>query len=100
MSDMKNEHVVPRGREWAVRREGGEKVSKLFETQKEAVEYAGNIAAKDDVSTVIHKQNGQFKEVKSGDETQAKTDNMVSESQEVKKAGNLKNTSTETVTQS
>ena len=61
MTKQKNEHVVPRNEGWAVRREGSDKVSKLFDTQSEAMDYAGRIAKNDDVSMVVHKHNGEFK---------------------------------------
>ena len=68
----KNEHVVPRKKAWAVRREGSEKVSKLFITQSEAMDYAGRIAKKDDVSMVVHKHNGEFKNFTHGYEIHIK----------------------------
>lgn len=63
----RNEHVVPRDSKnptkvgWAVRREGSEKVSKLFDTQHEAMIYAGGIAKRDNAVMVVHKHNGEFK---------------------------------------
>jgi len=72
MIKQKNEHVVPRKKGWAVRREGSEKVSKLFVTQTEAMNYAGNIAKKDDVSMVVHKHNGEFKNFRHGYEIHIK----------------------------
>ncbi len=72
MARQKNEHVVPKNKKWAVRREGSEKVSKLFETQREAMDYAGNIAKKDDVSMIVHKHNGKFKNFKQGYEIHVK----------------------------
>jgi hypothetical protein len=73
MANQKNEHVVPRNKGWAVRREGSEKVSKLFITQNEAMDYAGKIAKKDDVSMVVHKHNGEFKNFTHGYEIHVKT---------------------------
>lgn len=72
MTKQKDEHVVPRKLGWAVRREGSEKVSKLFVTQKEAMNYAGNIAKKDDVNMVVHKHNGEFKNFTHGYEIHVK----------------------------
>ena len=72
MIKQKNEHVVPRKKGWAVRREGSEKVSKLFITQSEAMNYAGNIAKKDDVNMVVHKHNGEFKNFRHGYEIHVK----------------------------
>jgi hypothetical protein len=72
MTKQKNEHVVPRNHGWAVRREGSEKVSKLFDTQGKAMDYAGRIAKKDDVNMVVHKHNGEFKNFQHGYEIHVK----------------------------
>ena len=77
MSKQKNEHVVPRKRGWAVRREDGKKVSKLFATQGDAMDYAGRIAKKDDVSMVVHKHNGEFKNFRHGYEIHVKVQKVL-----------------------
>ena len=77
MAKQKNEHVVPRKRGWAVRREGSDKVSKLFMTQSEAMNYAGNIAKKDDVNMVVHKHNGEFKTFTHGYEIHVKVQKIL-----------------------
>jgi hypothetical protein len=76
MTKQKNEHVVPRKKGWAVRREGSEKVSKLFVSQSDAMDYAGNIAIKDDVSMVVHKHNGEFKNFRHGYELHVRKQNI------------------------
>ena len=77
MAKQKNEHVVPKNKKWAVRREGSEKASKLFVTQSEAMNYAGNIAKKDDVSMVVHKHNGEFKNFRHGYEIHVKVQKIL-----------------------
>ena len=77
MVKQKNEHVVPRKSGWAVRREGSDKVSKLFITQSEAMDYAGNIAKRDDVSMVVHKHNGEFKNFRHGYEIHVKMNKVM-----------------------
>jgi hypothetical protein len=77
MAKQKNEHVVPRKLGWAVRREGGEKVSKLFATQSEAMNYAGKIAIKDNVSMVVHRHNGEFKNFRHGYEIHVKMNKVL-----------------------
>ena len=72
MIKQKNEHVVPKNKGWAVRREGSEKISKLFISQSEAMDYAGRIAKKDDVNMVVHKHNGEFKNFRHGYEIHIK----------------------------
>ena len=79
MAKQKNEHVVPRKKGWAVRREGSEKVSRLFATQNEAMNYAGNIAKKDDVSMVVHRHNGEFKNFRHGYEIHIKVQKVLPE---------------------
>lgn len=68
MANQKNEHVFPNKGEWKVRREGSRKTSRLFESRKDAMEYAGIIASNEGGSVVSHKHNGQFKEFKYGSE--------------------------------
>lgn len=73
MVNTKNEHVSPKEGGWSVRREGGKKISKLFENKKEAIEYAGIIALNEGGSVVTHKYNGQFKDFKYGNEIYVRT---------------------------
>lgn len=68
MVNTKNEHVFPQEGGWTVKREGSKKISKLFEKRKNAMEYAGIIALNDGGSVVSHKNNGQFKSFKDGNE--------------------------------
>ena len=35
----KNQHIVPHPEGWGVRGEGNEKVTRVFETQREAIDY-------------------------------------------------------------
>ena len=77
MAKQRDEHVVPRNHGWAVRREGSEKVSKLFLTQSEAMNYAGNIAKKDEVNMVVHKHNGEFKNFRHGYEIHIKVQKIL-----------------------
>jgi len=72
MIKHKNKHESSRKKGWAVRREGSEKVSKLFISQSEAMDYAGRIAKKDDVTMVVHKHNGEFKNFTHGYEIHIK----------------------------
>ncbi|AGI23746.1 hypothetical protein H681_09360 [Pseudomonas sp. ATCC 13867] len=58
----KNQHVVPHGDNWAVRGAGNERVTKQFETQREAIDYARNIAVNQQSEVLIHNQQGQIRE--------------------------------------
>jgi len=49
---------------WRVRREGSDKVLKLFDTQKQAIEYAKTVADNQSGSIVIHKVDGKIRKQK------------------------------------
>lgn len=51
---MANQHVVPNNGQWQVKRQGSEKATKNFETQKQAIDYARSIAIKQQSELVIH----------------------------------------------
>src|SRR3954469_19264216 len=54
-------HVVPHEQNWAVRREGNDRVSSTHPTQKEAIEAARELAKeRDDI--VIHRPDGTIRE--------------------------------------
>lgn len=65
--DLKNGtrvyHVVkrPEDNKWAVKYAGGEKVIKLFATQKEAVEYSKKMAKNQDGKMLVHNSKGENK---------------------------------------
>jgi len=54
----KNQHVVPHHRKWGVRGEGNDKVTKITNTQREAIEIAREIAKNQKSEVVIHRSNG------------------------------------------
>lgn len=56
----KNLHVVPNDDGWAARREGSQRVSKTFDTKKEATDWARDQAKKDHVELRIHNKDGQI----------------------------------------
>ncbi|MGY5139521.1 DUF2188 domain-containing protein [Mycoplasmopsis gallinarum] len=58
-------HVTPKGDHWQVKGAGNLKATKLFNTQKEAIEYANEIAKKREGSLLIHRTNGQVRDSKS-----------------------------------
>ena len=58
----KNQHVVPHGDNWAVRGAGNNKVTKQFDTQKEAVAHARSIAINQQSEVLIHNLQGQIRE--------------------------------------
>lgn len=58
----KNQHVVPNGDDWAVKGAGNSKATKNFSTQKEASDYARNIAINQQSELVIHNKEGKIRE--------------------------------------
>jgi uncharacterized protein YdaT len=58
----KNQHVVPKGKDWAVKGEGNKKATKIEPTQKKAIEKAKEIAKKQESEVVIHRPNGTIRD--------------------------------------
>ncbi|AGA79421.1 MULTISPECIES: DUF2188 domain-containing protein [Bacteroidota] len=58
----KNQHVVPRGDNWAVKGAGNEKATKIVGTQKEAIKIAREIAINQQSEVVIHRPNGTIRD--------------------------------------
>lgn len=59
---QKNIHVVPKGENWAVRKENSQRVTKVTSTQKEAIQVAKEIAKESKSELLIHGKNGQIRE--------------------------------------
>ncbi|MBD3629907.1 DUF2188 domain-containing protein [Cyclobacterium sp.] len=57
-----NQHVVPRGDNWAVKGAGNEKATKIVGTQKEAIKIAREIAINQQSEVVIHRPNGTIRD--------------------------------------
>ncbi len=58
----KNQHVVPANGQWGVRGEGNNRMTEYFDTQKEAIAAARQIAINQQSELFIHRQNGQIRE--------------------------------------
>lgn len=58
----KNQHVVPKDGQWAVKGEGNEKATRIVSTQQEAIEIAKQISKNQESEMFIHKRNGQIRE--------------------------------------
>jgi len=61
--DFRNYHVSKRKEDgkWQVKYAGGEKAIKLFDTQKEALEYTNKMAANQGGSVLVHASKGAQK---------------------------------------
>ncbi len=59
------QHVVPRDGKWAVRKAGSDRVTRTFETQREAVAAGRDIARSQGAELVIHGSDGLIRERRS-----------------------------------
>ena len=57
-----NLHVVPRGDQWAVQREGVGRESSLHPTQADAIDAGRRIARAEQGELLIHRPNGQIRD--------------------------------------
>jgi len=58
----KNQHVVPKGNQWAVKGAENSKATKVVETQNEAIKIAREIAINQQSELIVHGKNGQIRE--------------------------------------
>lgn len=58
----KNQHVVPRNGQWAVRGAGNSRDTGVFETQREAIDGGREISRNQGSELLIHGRNGQIRE--------------------------------------
>ncbi len=59
----KNQHVVPTsGNKWGVRGEGNSRLTKITNTQTEAIDIAREIARKEGSEVVIHRPDGRIRD--------------------------------------
>ncbi len=58
----KNQHVVPLGNAWAVKKEGSERFTVITDTKKEAVDVAREIARNNHSELVIHGRDGRIQD--------------------------------------
>jgi len=60
---MENYHIVKKGSEWIMKKEGSQRIIYKTNTKKEILKLAIPYAkSKGNVSLKIHKENGQFQE--------------------------------------
>lgn len=57
-------HITPRngGDDWAVIRQGNERATRVFDTQRQAAEYGRQIAREEHTELFLHRQNGQIRQ--------------------------------------
>lgn len=54
----KNQHVVPHEDGWAVKGEGNEKATKVFDTKAEAEKYGREVAMNQESELIVHGKDG------------------------------------------
>ncbi len=62
-----NQHVVPYEDGWAIKGEGNEKYTAIFETQAEAIKRAREIAINNRSDVIIHRRDGTIRDRNSYD---------------------------------
>lgn len=58
----KNQHVLPHGKDWAIKGAGNVKYTKIVPTQKQAIDLARKIAKNQKSELIIHKKDGTIRE--------------------------------------
>lgn len=58
----KHQHVVPHGKDWAVKGQGNGKATKVVDTQAQAIKIAREIAIKQQSEVVIHRPDGTIRD--------------------------------------
>jgi len=61
MAKKRNQHVVPARDGWAVKGAGAQKATKVFDTQREAIAAARQIAVSQRSELLIHGKNGKIR---------------------------------------
>lgn len=56
------QHVVPANGDWAVKKANSERATKIFDSQKDAIDYARKVAMNQQVELSIHGRNGRIRE--------------------------------------
>ena len=57
----KGQHVVPRDGKWAVRKGGAERVTRRYDTQREAINAAREIARTQGSEVLVHGRDGRIR---------------------------------------
>lgn len=60
----KNQHVLPRGSKWVVKRADSEKAIQVFGTQQEATSYAESIAQNQGTAVFVHGADGRIRDIR------------------------------------
>lgn len=58
-------HIMPKGKKWQIKGVGNEKATKIFDTQKEAIDYARIMVKNNEGTYLVHKATGPIREAQS-----------------------------------
>ncbi len=58
----KNQHIVPHNGQWAIRGERNQRVTQIYDTQKEAIGRAREISINQQSEMFIHRRDGRIRE--------------------------------------
>ncbi len=59
---MENQHVLPHGNEWVVKKAGSTRITQSFNTQAEASKYAKSVAENQGTAVFVHGTDGRIRE--------------------------------------
>lgn len=62
MAKKRNQHVVPHPEGWAVKGEGADRATAVYDTQAEAIRRARDIANNQGVELLIHGKDGKIRD--------------------------------------
>lgn len=57
----RNQHVTPKGSHWQVKGSGNSKATKVFNTQKDAIAFAKQVAKNQHSELITHNKQGQIR---------------------------------------
>lgn len=60
--ESNNQHVLPRSGEWAVKKAGASRDTKIFSKQSKAIDFAKDIAKNKGAELFIHSRDGRIRE--------------------------------------
>lgn len=61
MKNRNNVHIVKRDNQWGTLREGGQRVTQVFDTQKQAIDSGRGMAKQGQGELLIHGQDGKIR---------------------------------------
>ncbi len=61
-SGAKIQHVVPKDKSWVVKSTSSIKATRIFNTQKEAIDYGKKVAKNNKTDVIVYGRNGKIRE--------------------------------------